>query len=43
MTGSGACVFAAFESRDEALHVAALAENEFQAFVALGINRYTMV
>lgn len=43
MTGSGACVFAAFESRDEAMHVAALAENEFQAFVALGINRYTMV
>ena len=43
MTGSGACVFAAFDSRDEAMQVATLAENEFHAIVAQGINRYTMV
>ena len=43
MTGSGACVFAAFDSREEAMQVATLAENEFHAIVAQGINRYTMV
>ena len=43
MTGSGACVFAAFDSRDRAMQVATLAENEFHAIVAQGINRYTMV
>ena len=43
MTGSGACVFAAFDSRDEATQVAALAENKFHVIVAQGINRYTMV
>lgn len=43
MTGSGACVFAAFDSRDEAMQVATLAENEFHVIVAQGINRYTMV
>ncbi len=43
MTGSGACVFAAFDSRDEAMQIAALAENKFHVFVAQGINRYTMV
>ena len=43
MTGSGACVFAAFDSRDKAMQVATLAENKFQVIVAQGINRYTMV
>ena len=43
MTGSGACVFAAFDSRDEAMQVATLAENEFHVIVAQGINRYTRV
>ena len=43
MTGSGACVFAAFDSRDKAMQVATFAENKFQVIVAQGINRYTMV
>lgn len=42
MTGSGGCVFAAYDERDAAEQVAAEAEGLFQAFVAEGINRYSM-
>ena len=43
MTGSGACVFASFQSQAEAQRVAASAKGEFSVFVAKGINRYTVV
>ena len=43
MTGSGACVFASFDSISEAQHVAESAKGEFSAFVAKGINRFTVV
>ena len=42
MTGSGACVFAAYNERKIAEQVAGEAEGQFQAFVAEGINRYSM-
>ena len=42
MTGSGACVFAAYDNRDEAERVAQLAKREFRVYVAKGINRYAM-
>ena len=43
MTGSGACVFASFQSRVEAQRVAEAAKGEFSVFVAKGINRFTVV
>ena len=43
MTGSGACVFASFQSRAEAQRVADAAKGEFSVFVAKGINRFTVV
>ncbi|MEK9577276.1 MAG: 4-(cytidine 5'-diphospho)-2-C-methyl-D-erythritol kinase [Halieaceae bacterium] len=43
MTGSGACVFASFQSQAEAQRVAASAKGEFSVFVAKGINRFTVV
>jgi 4-diphosphocytidyl-2-C-methyl-D-erythritol kinase len=43
MTGSGACVFAGFDSQAEAQGVAASAEGKFKVFVAKGINRFTVV
>ena len=43
MTGSGACVFAGFQSQAEAQRVAASAKGEFSVFVAKGINRFTVV
>jgi 4-diphosphocytidyl-2-C-methyl-D-erythritol kinase len=43
MTGSGACVFASFQSQAEAQRVAASAKGEFNVFVAKGINRFTVV
>ena len=43
MTGSGACVFAGFQSQAEAQRVAASARGEFSVFVAKGINRFTVV
>ena len=43
MTGSGACVFASFQSQSEAQRVAASAKGEFSVFVAKGINRFTVV
>ena len=43
MTGSGACVFASFQSRAEAQRVAEAAKGEFSVFVAKGINRFTVV
>ena len=42
MTGSGACVFAAFDEREVAERVAGDAAGQFKAFVAEGINRYSM-
>lgn len=39
MTGSGACVFAAFDDADEARRIAALAPESMTAFVARGIDR----
>lgn len=39
MTGSGACVFAAFSSEAEAARVAGQVPTKWQAFVARGINR----
>ena len=42
MTGSGACVFAAYDERESAERVADEAEGCFQAFVAEGINRYSI-
>ena len=42
MTGSGACVFAAYDERKIAERVAGEAEGQFQTFVAEGINRYSM-
>ena len=43
MTGSGACVFASFQSQAEAQRVAASAKGAFSVFVAKGINRFTVV
>ena len=43
MTGSGACVFASFQSQAEAQRVAEAAKGEFSVFVAKGINRFTVV
>ena len=43
MTGSGACVFASFQSQAEAQRVAEAAKSEFNVFVAKGINRFTVV
>ena len=43
MTGSGACVFASFQSQVEAQRVAKAAKGEFSVFVAKGINRFTVV
>lgn len=43
MTGSGACVFASFQSQAEAERVAETAESEFNVFLAKGINRFTVV
>ena len=43
MTGSGACVFASFQSQVEAQRVAEAAKGEFRVFVAKGINRFTVV
>ena len=43
MTGSGACVFASFQSQAEAQRVAEAANGEFSVFVAKGINRFTVV
>ena len=43
MTGSGACVFASFDSQAEAQRVAEAAKGEFSVFVAKGINRFTVV
>ena len=43
MTGSGACVFASFQSQAEAERVAEAAKGEFSVFVAKGINRFTVV
>jgi 4-diphosphocytidyl-2-C-methyl-D-erythritol kinase len=43
MTGSGACVFAGFDSQDEAQRVAQRASDKFEVFVAKGINRFTAV
>ena len=40
MTGSGACVFASYESRSEAERVARLAPEAVSAFVAKGINKH---
>ena len=42
MTGSGACVFAAYDEREVAEQVAADAASQFKAFVAEGINRYSV-
>src|SRR5690606_14226941 len=39
MTGTGACVFAAFDSAEEAQHVLAQAPKNLPGFVAQGINR----
>lgn len=39
MTGTGACVFAAFNTEDEARRVAAAAEGRWQTIVARGRNR----
>ena len=43
MTGSGACVFASFQSQAEAERIAQAAKIEFNVFVAKGINRFTVV
>ena len=43
MTGSGACVFASFQSQVEAQRVAEAAKGEFSVFIAKGINRFTVV
>ena len=43
MTGSGACVFASFQSQVEAQRVAEAAKGDFSVFVAKGINRFTVV
>ena len=42
MTGSGACVFAAYDEREIAEQVAGDAAGQFKAFVAEGINRYSL-
>jgi 4-diphosphocytidyl-2-C-methyl-D-erythritol kinase len=39
LTGTGACVFAAFDSAEQALAVEAEAGDRFSAFVARGMNR----
>jgi len=39
LTGSGACVFAAFEDRADALQALAQCPVEMRAFVARGLNR----
>ncbi|MEP1554922.1 4-(cytidine 5'-diphospho)-2-C-methyl-D-erythritol kinase, partial [Paraglaciecola sp.] len=38
MTGTGACIFAIFEHRKEALKVQALLPNEMTSFIANGVN-----
>lgn len=38
MTGTGACVFASFESAEEAQHVQALLPKDLSSFVAQGVN-----
>jgi 4-diphosphocytidyl-2-C-methyl-D-erythritol kinase len=40
MTGSGACVFASYESQSEAERIARLAPETVSAFVAKGINKH---
>lgn len=40
MTGSGACVFASYDSREEAERVAMMAPETVSAFVAKGINKH---
>ena len=40
MTGSGACVFASYESQSEAERVARLAPETVSAYVAKGINKH---
>lgn len=42
MTGSGACVFAAFESREEAQRVLQLAPAPMRGFVAQGISHHPL-
>ena len=42
MTGSGSCVFAAYDERETAEKVASEAAGQYQAFVAEGINRYSV-
>lgn len=42
MTGSGACVFAAFDSESEAREVLALKPEEIQGFVARGLDRHPL-
>src|SRR5690606_42129933 len=39
MTGTGACVFASFDSAEEAQNVQALAPENLPVFVAQGINQ----
>lgn len=39
MTGTGACVFASFDTAEEAQHVQALAPKDLPVFVAQGINQ----
>jgi 4-diphosphocytidyl-2-C-methyl-D-erythritol kinase len=42
MTGSGACVFASFASREEAERVLALAPAPMQGFVAQGMSQHPL-
>jgi 4-diphosphocytidyl-2-C-methyl-D-erythritol kinase len=39
MTGTGACIFASFESAEKAQHVQALLPNDLPGFVARGVNK----
>jgi len=39
MTGTGACIFAAFEREDQARAVADRTPERWKAFVARGLNR----
>jgi len=42
MTGSGSCVFAAYDDQETAENVAREAAGQYQAFVAKGLNRYSV-
>jgi 4-diphosphocytidyl-2-C-methyl-D-erythritol kinase len=42
MTGSGACVFAAFDRREEAQAVAAQLPGSMQGFVAQGLSQHPL-